>query len=474
VDSRTPVIVGIGELKLDEPGPDPARMMADAAELALTEAGGVRPRAIAAAPPAAWGDGNPAARVAELLGMADVRTLRSSMQGGNGPQLLVNTLAREIAAGQLEAAIVCGAEALASVVKGASGDWPAPDPEREAEVVEGEAAPNTDAETAVGMIAPIMAYPLIENALMRAAGRTYAEQMDHIAGLWSRFSAVAATQECAWTPREYSAEELKSDEGNRRVSLPYRKLLNSNIQVDQAAALVLCSAGAAESAGVPREQWVFVHGGAAATDEWFLSHRRDLHRSPAIAACGRALGIDDDVAHVDLYSCFPSAVQLGAQELGLSIDRQLTQTGGLTFFGGPGNNYATHGIAAVVRALRAGDPGETGLATALGWYATKHALGLYGNEPPESPYVMHEPDPELPDPRRVLDPGDHVATAETATVIYERDGSASYGILFALTDEGDRVLGQTRDPDVMAFMATDDFPGARVRVRPDRQFEVAA
>jgi acetyl-CoA C-acetyltransferase len=167
-------------------------------------------------------------------------------------------------------------------------------------------------------------------------------------------------------------------------------------------------------------------------------------------------------------------VQLGAQELGLSLDRQLTQTGGLTFFGGPGNNYATHGIAAVVRALRAGDPGETGLASALGWYATKHALGLYGNEPPASPYVMHEPDPELPEPRRVLDRGDHVATAETATVIYERDGSASYGILFAQTDEGDRVLGQTRDPDVMAFMATDDFPGARVRVRPDRAFEVAA
>ena len=110
---------------------------------------------------------------------------------------------------------------------------------------------------------------------------------------------------------------------------------------------------------------------------------------------------------MDLYSCFPSAVQLAASELGLPADdpgRLLTSPGGLTFFGGPGNNYATHGIVAVARELRGAESGTLGLSTALGWYATKHALGLYGNAPPARPFAAHDPEPERVEPRAVARP----------------------------------------------------------------------
>ena len=42
----------------------------------------------------------------------------------------------------------------------------------------------------------------------------------------------------------------------------------------------------------------------------------------------------------DIYSCFPSAIQIACDEIGLDIDdpRNLTVTGGLPYFGGPGNN----------------------------------------------------------------------------------------------------------------------------------------
>jgi acetyl-CoA C-acetyltransferase len=493
-DPRAPVLIGLGETvhRPGEPAPEntePAALMAEAIRAAVADAGsdGVLEavETIAVAPSAAWTDGDPGRRVAELLELGgDVTSIRASMQGGNGPQLLVNVLAQRIVDGELDAAIVCGAEALSTLAGAMKTQqptgWPDPDSSRRPdEVLEQDASANTDAEIAVGLIAPIMAYPLIENAIRRDAGRTQDEHLDVIAGLWSRFSEVAATQPNAWSSQTYTTEELRTaTPGNRQVTLPYLKLLNSNIQVDQGGAVILTSVAKAQELGVPEDRWVYVHAGARATDEWFLSERHELHRSPAIRACGQAVyehaGIGpDDLGPVDLYSCFPSAVQLGARELGLSLDRELTCTGGLTFFGGPGNNYATHGIIAVARRLRDADPGTVGLSTALGWYATKHAVGLYGNAAPSQPFAAYEPELE-PTPKREVAPAEELtATAETCTLIYDKSGPPSYGILFALLDDGRRAVAKTDDPDTMAAMAEDSFLGSTVTVHADRSFSLA-
>src|SRR4051812_45479287 len=163
LDPRQPVLAGFGELvrRPGEGGDEPAALMAEAVRLAVadaspSDAGALlrRTTVLAGIPSAGWPDGDPARRVADLLGLAGVTTMRSSLQGGNGPQLVVNALAARIAAGQLDCAMVCGAEALytaASAMKaGEPTGWPHPDGARQAdEVLEGEAAPNTEAETAV-------------------------------------------------------------------------------------------------------------------------------------------------------------------------------------------------------------------------------------------------------------------------------------------------------------------------------------
>ena len=184
------------------------------------------------------------------------------------------------------------------------------------------------------------------------------------------------------------------------VSFPYPKLMNANDRVDQGAALILCSLGAARDAGVPSDRLVFPVSGTDAHDHWFLSDRENLRSSPAIGIAGRralslaGLGVDD-VAHVDLYSCFPCAVQIAAHELGLALDdpgRSLTVTGGLGFAGGPGNNYVSHSIASMAERLRA-DPGSTGLVTGLGWYSTKHAVGVWSTTPPATGFRHESPRP---------------------------------------------------------------------------------
>ncbi len=192
------------------------------------------------------------------------------------------------------------------------------------------------------------------------------------------------------------------------VAAPYTKLLTANIQVNMASGLILTSARAAEQAGVPQDRWIFIHAGAQAHERWHVASARTLVRLLRRSApragppCERAGVTIDEIAHLDLYSCFPSAVQIAARELGLAIDdpaRPLTVTGGLTFAGGPGNNYASHAIATLMPRLRA-DPEAYGLATAVGWYLTKHAVGIYSARPPRQPFASLDPQPPLPQPRR--------------------------------------------------------------------------
>jgi acetyl-CoA C-acetyltransferase len=260
------------------------------------------------------------------------------------------------------------------------------------------------------------------------------------------------------------------------VAFPYPKLMNANDRVDQGAALILCSVEAARRAGVPEDRWVFPVSGADAHDHWFLSHRQDLRSSPAIRVAGESAlalagtGIDD-VAHVDLYSCFPCAVQIAAEALGLPLDdpdRSLTVTGGLGFFGGPGNNYVTHSIAAMAGRLRA-DPGALGLVTGLGWYGTKHAVGLWSTTPPVAGF-RHERPQEAVDalPRRTPAPdyeGD--TTVETYTVVHDRDGEPELAILSLLTDDGRRTWGNTSDHDDMQGLMEEEGCGRKARLGPD-------
>jgi acetyl-CoA C-acetyltransferase len=242
--------------------------------------------------------------------------------------------------------------------------------------------------------------------------------------------------------------------------------MNSNNDVDQSAALVLCSVEAARRLGVPEDRWVFPLAGTDAHDTPFVSNRENLHSSPAIRVAGRrvlelaGLGLDD-VRHVDLYSCFPSAVQIGATELGLSHDRQLTVTGGLTFAGGPWNDYVTHSIATMAGVVRA-DPGSIGLCSANGGYTTKHAIGLYSTTPPSDGFRWEDVQDEvdaITTPRDFAEEHEGPVTIESYTVMHERDGSMQQAIVPCLTDDGRRTWAISTDADLMKAMTTDDLVG---------------
>ncbi|MEU4619692.1 crotonase/enoyl-CoA hydratase family protein [Actinoplanes sp. NPDC023801] len=471
IDPWTPVIVGVGQVsdRSTEPvGGDPVSLAVRALRLAAGDSGAeallTRADLVGYVASVSWQYPDGAALIAATLGAGPVSTVQTTIFGGDGSLRLLNDVAATIASGHASVALLGGAEAASTAAAaeraGRTLDWPVqPDGTEPGRTVGSDAPANNDPETAAGLVAPIYLYALIESAVRRRLGLDPVSHRERISRLWAGFSRVAAGNPHAWQPAPHTAEELAAPTtANRMVSAPYPKLLTANLQVNQGAGIIVCSAAAATEAGIDQDRWVFVHAGAHATDEWYVTERADLAASPAIKAIGDAVlshsGIEiDDVEHIDLYACFPSAVQIAALELGLPIDdpgRPLTVTGGLTFAGGPGNNYSSHAIATLVPLLRS-KPDSYGLATALGWYLTKHAATVLSARPPRREYRDIDIDPRLPRPpaRRAIGAWTGPAVLEACTVPYGRDGVPEATIVTAITPDGDRVVLRIPDaPDV--------------------------
>jgi acetyl-CoA C-acetyltransferase len=503
LDPRTPVLVGVGQVTEypDDSRPvtdraEPVDLMASALRAAAEDCGGggsgnkllARAGSLRVMVPLSWRYINPGLLVAQRLGVTPDELALTAI-GGNSPQTVVSLTALAIASGDIDVALLAGAECIFTRIAARRDPgrpilpWASEPPDTPEPVRLGvDRTPVTEVELACGLDRPIHVYPLFENALRAAAGEGIIDHQTRVSEMWARFSDVAAGNPHAWSPRARTALELRTvGPDNRMVSFPYPKLFNANDRVDQGAALILCSVDAARAAGVPEDRWVFPLSGTDAHDHWFLSHRRDLHSSPALRLCGngalRLAGVGiDDVAHIDLYSCFPCAVQIAANELGLPIDdpgRPLTVTGGLGFAGGPGNNYVSHSIATMAGILR-GDPGSLGLVTGLGWYVTKHAAGVWSTTPPSHGFAYDSPQKDVDALPQRAPASDFVgdATVETYTVVHGDDGEPERAIVSLFTDTGARSWGTLTDSGTLASLEVEEGCGRPARVRADGGIEL--
>jgi acetyl-CoA C-acetyltransferase len=336
----------------------------------------------------------------------------------------------------------------------------------------------TPQEAAHGLGYPVNTYPLFENALRARDGVSLEAHQQRLGAFFAPFTKVAAANPYAWFPIERTAEELVTvTDRNRMVGYPYPKYLNAIMEVDQSAAVLIASARKARELGVPEDRWVHLHGCADASDLWYPLERQDYYSSPAMRLTGeRALQMAGialgDLDIIDLYSCFPSAVRIGAEEIGLPLDdpRGLTITGGLPYFGGPGNNYALHAIAEMVTRLRE-RPGAYGLSTANGWFLTKQSVGIYSTRPitgkweREPPSVIQAKIDALPHPE-IIDKPEGRAVIETYTVVHGREG-VRMGIVIGRDAQGRRFVAQTPDdPSVLRDLEAREGVGRTGTVGP--------
>lgn len=483
--TRIPVLVGIGQSIERDGVTDAVDLASRAAIAAFEDAPGLVDKiqrlsmvAVSFSPIGLA----PATEVSERLKLTDVRC-EVSTPGGNSPQWLMNRACHEIARGELETTIILGAEATRSMrIADPDSDFlRAATQDRSQEVgprdevvgasIRGMLGP---AEIEANLLRPADTYPIFESALAAKLGSTPEESRQRIAAFMSRSSEVAAKNPFAWFQQARSVEEIaQATPANRITAEPYTKCMNSFANVDQGSALLVTSLAIAKQAGLA-DQSVFAWSGAT-NAELLPAARRELGGSPAIRAAAKATfsaaGVSlDDIDFIDLYSCFPVAVEVGAAEIGLALDdaRGLTQTGGMSFFGGPGNNYTSHGIAAVALRLRESNgSARFGYVSGNGGVLSKHSLGIYGSEPPSGGFVLADTSAAQAEidasALEVVHEANAEARVDGSTVVYDRTGNPAAAPIIASLADGRRVVAVASE-EILPTLAGRTLVGETVRV----------
>ena len=498
IDPRTPVLVGIAQSvdRTSEPGQglSPQEMMAAVSRAAIADSGGHDVEGAIDCVTVVRlfqdsGFGTPFGKqnnlpqaVATRIGAQPKRTLYGPV-GGNSPQMLVNHFAQAITQGDHDVVLLTGCEPLRTQARalkaGLKLDWAEDSPEP-AEQWPEKTTYASGHEIQHGIAMPVNIYPLFENALGAHYGRDPLAHRHAIGELMARFTEVAAKNPYAQLPVARTAEEIITPEGdNRYIGYPYTKYLNANMFVDQAAALLLMSTASADRLGVPAEKRVYLHGNADTHEKILVTERVNYHSSPAVrigaAHALKQAGVTPaDLAHMDIYSCFSSAVEVAADEIGIAQDdpRGLTLTGGLPYFGGPGNNYSMHGIAEVAARCRA-NPGAWGLVFANGGFLTKHSFGVWSTTPKAftrtDPATYQAEIDAMPSPAFTEKP-EGQGTVETFTVIHNK-GVPAFALLIGRLENGTRFLAQIHEnPGALI-----DVPviGRKVQVKPTDTVNIA-
>ena len=501
IDDRTPVVVGVGQSseRLGDAGyrrRSPVELAADAAREALADAGaGERPMAEAIDTVAGirqFENSGPGARarlgrsdnyprsVAHRICASPARAVLE-VSGGQAPQHLVNEFAVVIAAGGSEVVLLFGSEAISTIEYYAEAD------DRPDFTEHADGSLEDRGYGLHGMMSRHLAqhgltgapsqYALIENARRARLALTREQYAAAMGELFAPFSRVAAANPHAAAPVERSAAELVTPtEANRPIADPYTRYIVAREKVNQGAAVLMMSAGAARRLGVPADRWVFLHGHADLRERTLMD-RADLSASPAaVMAVEHALELAglraDELATIDLYSCFPAPVFNICDGIGLAPadPRGLTVTGGLPFFGGPGNNYSMHAIAETVQRARQA-PGSYGFVGANGGIMSKYSAGVYGAAPVAwAPDRSGEFQAEVdswaaPAEARAADGW---AAIETYTVRHRRYGARTGIIIGRLDADGRRFVARTddRDAELLELLAAaPDVVGQRVYVR---------
>ncbi len=482
-DPRTPVLVGAAAVvqRGDDPNQlaEPLDLMEESGRLAADDAGS--PRVLTEldriwAPRGFWAYADPGRILGERYGAKGAKTVVAEI--GILQSTILGKACEAIAKGESEVAMIVGAEARdrANRFQRAGQDVPLTDQSEGTpdEVLVPHQEIMGQLEIELGLITPIIQYSMIDNALRAHEGQSLAEHRDELGRLWGDFNEVAVDNEDAWNRTPRTPEEIVTPgEGNRMLAYPYTKSLVSQWNVNQAGAVIVCSLEKAQALGLDESR--FVYPLAVVDNEHMvtLSERRDLWRSPGFANAGKRAfdyveRTPDEIDHFECYSCFPAAVRTQQREMGIPLDRRVTQTGGMTFGGGPLNNFVIQSWVKMVETIRA-TPGSYGCVTAVSGLITKQGVAVFGSEPASKPF-LHDFVTEETREGQAVQAVEGGATGRGKIVAYtvSHDPNAAHGVAMIVDlDDGRRTMRVIDDPDWMALGESEELVGRSVDVTED-------
>lgn len=379
VTSSVPAIDGVGVATESLPV---VELMALAARRAILDTGDpsvANQIDVVLVPAGTWQSGDPGRVIAIELGSPRARSVMAQL--GVSQQGLLNEALRLLASGEARRVLVVGGEARRHDRRHPE----VPIPGQPDEILERPADFVDPLEIEAGIAFPaIRSYALIERAFAHRHGRSDDEAADDVARLWASMNEVATRNPLAAfpTPRTFDWLRHPSPE-NPPLAAPYLRAHASQWTVDQAAAFIL---SATEETGEPGHR-IFPHVAIESSLAIPLVKRPELASWPAMGLLRSAAEahLEQPLSSIDLvelYSCFPVAVAIQAEELGLPIAPAPTLGGGMAFAGGPFNNFVLQALAQLVLRLRA-RPSDLGLVTTVSGLLTKPGLGVWSATPPD-------------------------------------------------------------------------------------------
>ncbi len=476
----TPVLVGIGTATRREEdferALEPMDLMLEAVAAAGRDTGSAAALAGAqyiAVPRGRWTYRNPAGEIARAVGAKAATTVLASV--GVLQQTLVGEACARIARGEAHTTLITGADAGYRLLRAQIAGRPAPERVQEDEP-DIYLAPKDElrhpAEKRAGLNMPVGIYAMMESAFRASQGWTVDEHRDRLAALGERFSQIAVNNPHAWNRKLMSAAFIREgSERNPMQAFPYTRAHCSTWNVDQACALLFTSAERAQALGIPRSQWVFPLASSESNHMVAMATRPDLAACPGASIAGQAAlqaaGLQaQDLDLVELYSCFPLAVQVYARAVGLSLERDLTVTGGMAFAGGPYNNYQLQAICRAAELMRAGQ-GRTAMVTGVSGVLTKQGFGLWGMDAAPGGFKSIDVSDEVArqsQPVTVLENYSGPAQVAGYTVLHGR-GKQPRAVALVDTPQGARAMVTSEDAGLIDRMQIEEFVGHTLQVQ---------
>jgi acetyl-CoA C-acetyltransferase len=472
IDQRTPVLIAAGQVvERDATSSSPMQLAANAAQRAISNAGGnnIAGNIDTIAVTRLFSDmgplwpcklgrsNNPPESIARIIGASPKHRIYSQA-GGNEPQSLLIEFAHDIAAGKRDMVLLAGAEAMRNQRYAERNETPLDWNEDFTAALDdrgfGDSVATTQ-EIKNGLNNVLYYYALIEQAQRTKAGRTIAQHQSAMALLLSSFSTVADGNPYAQFVGKQTAEDILSA---APVNNLYTKRMIAQDSVNQGAALIMCSLAKARALSIPAENIIYLHGLAQGSDVP-VSQRPD----PAISivanqvvdlALSTAKLTIEDIDLIDIYSCFPCAVTAITDHLGLPSDgsKTLSLTGGLPYFGGPGNNYSMHALAETVMQLRL-QPDHYAMVTSNGGVLSKHATGIYSRRPSSVDWSAINTKIDTASlPKRSISNAPTSGKIVSYTVYPDHNGMLQ-AIALAKTDSNEHFVAITNKDDVITAKA---------------------
>ena len=410
-----------------------------------------------------WRYRDPGKWIAEKNNFSNAKTSVNKI--GVLQQHLINNTCNKIIKGEIRAGLILGGESRAKMIAALKEGI---------EYKEMELSTNPDQYVkakddlygegeaeALGLMA-VGYYAVMESAMRKSKNLNLKEHEDYLGSMYADFSEIASKNQYAASDKSISKDQIMlANSDNKPMAYPYNKYHCTSWNVSQASAILICEEGLADQLNISKQKRIYPMASSETNHMIALIQRPSLISSAGLKLASEKINevVDKHSINlnlIDLYSCFPVAVQQFENVLNLNTKTSRTITGAMPFAGGPLNNYMLHATVQALLKLRS-ESGHS-LITGVSGMMTKQSFCLWSSE-----YQMPFYHADVTKKAQQLDKPIPISNAKHGngivigyTVLYEGTKPTS-GVFYIEDSQGERKVVTSEDKAVITSMREEEW-----------------